>query len=149
MDLLDAVVAVRSVMTAYMAACDAHDAGRVAALFEEGAQWTVPNAPDAPTLLGIEAIRAEYAVACARLTFCTHYLADERIEVHGDAATGRWSYFEPATNRGELAVWTAGRYHHDFARTDGIWRFRRFRIAPVLAAPYDVGWVPDPMVPLQ
>lgn len=145
---LDAEVAVRKVMTAYMAACDAHDADAVAELFHEDAVWAslVPGA--GPPLHGREAVRAEYAVACARLTFCVHYLTNERIRVDGDRAEAGWSYFEPATNRGTLAVWTAGRYRHVLTRRDGVWNFAEFRIHGVLAAPYDVGWVPNPKVPL-
>jgi len=148
LERLDAEVAVRRVMVAYMAACDAHDADAVAVLFHEDALWesTRPDAP--PPLVGRDAIRAEYAEACARLTFCVHYLTNERIRVEGDRAEARWSYFEPATNRGSLAVWTAGRYEHTLTRRDGVWRFAHFRIAAQLAAPYETGWSPEPRVPL-
>ena len=146
--LLEAEVAVRSVMTAYMAACDQHDADAVANLFEPDAVWCSLADPEGTPLVGREAVRAEYALACSRLTFCVHYLANERIRVVSDEAFGAWSYFEPVTNRGNLAVWTAGRYQHTFGRIKGVWRFRRFGIQSALAAPYNVGWVPTPEVAL-
>lgn len=145
---LDAEAAVRRVMVAYMAACDAHDADAVAELFHEDAIWEPLLPGTGEPLLGREAVRAEYAVACARLTFCVHYLTNERIRVQGDRATAGWSYLEPATNRGDLAVWTAGRYRHVFTRRDGVWKFAEFRITGVLAAPFDQGWVPEHKVPL-
>lgn len=144
---LDAEVAVRGVMVAYMAACDAHDADAVAELFHDDALW-VSYVKGGTTLYGREAVRQDYAQACARLTFCVHYLTNERVVIDGDRATAGWSYFEPATNRGDLAVWTAGRYRHVLTRREGIWRFAEFGIHACLAAPYDTGWIPDPKVPL-
>jgi ketosteroid isomerase-like protein len=145
---LDAEVAVRAVMAAYMAACDAHDADRVADLFEPDGRLESPG-PDGTTVLrGREAIHRSYAFDCARLTFCVHFLTNERIVTDGDRAYGRWSYFEPATNRASLAVWTGGRYDNEFARGGGTWRFSVFRVRGVLAAPFDRGWVPDPKIKL-
>jgi uncharacterized protein (TIGR02246 family) len=148
LDVLDADAAIRAVMVAYMAACDAHDADAVAVLFEEDGRWeSLRRGGEA--LHGREAVRATYAVDCARLSFCVHYLTNERITVTGDTATAAWSYFEPATNRHDLAVWTAGRYEHELRRGDvGTWRFNTFRVGGALAAPFAQGWVPDPMVPL-
>ena len=97
---------------------------------------------------GREEVRADWADACARLTFCIHHLTNEEISVAGPTAEGRWCYFEPATNRGTLAAWTAGRYHHTLTERDGEWRFSTFRIETLLQAPYDLGWVPDPIVEL-
>jgi uncharacterized protein (TIGR02246 family) len=144
---LDAEVAVRQVMVAYMAACDAHDPDAVAVLFTESARWQSRRG-NGPPLVGREAIRSAYAVDCARLTFCVHYLTNERILVDGDRATARYSYFEPAVNRGTLAVWTAGRYRLELVRETSTWRFSDFTISSQLAAPYDGGWVPEPMVEL-
>jgi uncharacterized protein (TIGR02246 family) len=145
---LDAEAAVRRVMVAYMAACDAHDADAVAELMHEDVVFR-PLLPDAePSLIGREAVRADYAVACARLTWCVHHLTNERIRVDGDRAEAGWSYFEPVVNRGDLAAWTAGRYRHVLERRDGVWKFAEFRILGVLAAPYDTGWVPEHKVPL-
>lgn len=146
---LDAEVAVRRVMVAYMAACDAHDADAVAELF-----W-----PDAVAegrrdgavtfrLEGREAVRADWREACARLTFCVHHLTNEEIVVDGDRAEGRWCYLEPATNRGTLAAWTAGRYHHTLTAREGTWRFATFTIETLLQAPYADGWADVPIVEL-
>ncbi|MCU1453685.1 MAG: hypothetical protein JWN46_1831 [Acidimicrobiales bacterium] len=144
---LDAEVAIRAVMVAYMAACDAHDADAVAELFEEDARWESLR-PGTTPLDGREEVRRTYAVDCARLTFCVHHLSNERITVDGDRAVAGWTYFEPATNRGDLAVWTAGRYRHELRRRDGVWRFTVFRVGGVLAAPFATGWVPEHLVPL-
>jgi len=145
---LDAEAAVRRVMVAYMAACDAHDADAVAELMHEDVVFwpLVPGA--AISLRGREEVRADYAVACARLTWCVHHLTNERIRVDGDRAEACWSFFEPVVNRGDLAAWTAGRYRHVLERRDGVWRFAEFGIVGVLAAPYATGWVPEHKVPL-
>jgi uncharacterized protein (TIGR02246 family) len=135
---LDAEVAVRAVMVDYMAACDAHDADAVAVLFHDDATWS--STRDSAVLRGREEIRDTYRVACARLTFCVHYLTNEHIKINGDSAFAKWSYFEPATNRGNLAVWTAGRYDHEFVRQGERWYFLHFQIEPILAAPYELGW---------
>jgi hypothetical protein len=145
---LDAEVAVRSVMVAYMAACDVHDPDRVAELFELDGRLESPGPDGTEVLLGREAIRKSYAFDTARLTFCVHFLTNERIVTNGDRANGQWSYFEPATNRASLAVWTGGRYSVDFTRAGGTWRFSVFRIHGVLTAPYEQGWVPESKVAL-
>ncbi|MDY7105613.1 MAG: nuclear transport factor 2 family protein [Actinomycetota bacterium] len=139
---LDAEAAVRRVMVAYMAACDAHDADAVAELFHPDAVF-VSLSSDTPPTHGREAVRADYAVACARLSFCAHYLTDERIEIDGDTARAQWAYLEPATVRHTTQMWTAGRYDHVLTRRDGVWKFAQFRIGAVLGAPYEGGWVPE------
>jgi ketosteroid isomerase-like protein len=144
---LDAEVAIRQVMVAYMAACDHHDPDAVATLFTDDAVWESVGSDEAP-LVGREEIRRVYAADTSRLTFCVHYLCNERIEVDNDMADARWSYFEPAVNRGTLAVWTAGRYQLELRRVSGRWLFSTFRIASQLAAPYGVGWAPETKVPL-
>jgi nuclear transport factor 2 (NTF2) superfamily protein len=144
---LDAEVAIRQVMVAYMAACDHHDPDAVAALFTDDARWESAGSPGMP-VVGRPAIRRAYAADTSRLTFCVHYLTNERITVDGARATARWSYFEPAVNRGTLAVWTAGRYRLELHRVAGVWLFSEFRIASQLAAPYEDGWVPEPKVDL-
>jgi uncharacterized protein (TIGR02246 family) len=145
---LDADVAIRQVMVAYMDACDRHDPDAVADLFAANAVWEDPDDPS-QTLVGREAIRSSYAEATTRLTFCVHYLTNERIAVDGDRAVAKWSYFEPAVNRGTLPVWTAGRYTIDLRRMQGRWRFSHFRLSAQLAAPYADGWIPQPKVALQ
>jgi hypothetical protein len=145
---LDADVAVRRVMVAYMQACDQHDPNAVAVLFTEDAIWESLAVDADDPLIGREAIRDTYARDTSRLTFCVHYLTNERITITGDRARAGWSYFEPAVNRGTLPVWTAGRYQIDLRQIEGIWYFSHFRISPQLAAPYATGWVPDPMVAL-
>lgn len=146
---LDAEAAVRRVMVAYMAACDAHDPDRVADLFEPDGRLESLRPDGAEVLRGREAIRESYAFDTARLTFCVHFLTNERIVTEGDQATGQWSYFEPATNRASLAVWTGGRYSIDFARAGGTWRFSVFRIRSVLTAPFDQGWTPVAKIALR
>jgi hypothetical protein len=138
---------VREVMVAYMRACDLHDPDAVVQLFHADATWE--SLADGTLLEGGDAIYSAYSEACARLTFCVHFLTNEQISVSADAVTAKWSYFEPATNRGELAVWTAGRYEHDFECRDGRWKFLRFRIEPVLASPYNQGWEIARKVPLE
>ncbi|MCU1497176.1 MAG: hypothetical protein JWM47_1129 [Acidimicrobiales bacterium] len=138
---LDAEVAARAVMVAYMAACDAHDADAVADLFHHDAVWIgTEGGRETARLRGREAVRAEYRTACARLTFCVHHLTNEELVVDDHGVEGRWCYLEPATNRGQLAVWTAGRYHHRFTEVDGVWRIASFTIETLVQAPYAEGW---------
>lgn len=143
---LDAEVAIRSLMVSYMRACDDHDANAVAELFHDEAVWESARSGD--RLVGRGAIRAAYAADCARLTFCVHYLTNEWIHIDATRAKARWCYFEPAVNRGELAVWTAGRYDLELARHGDRWGFTSFYISPVLAAPQQDGWGTVPVVAL-
>jgi hypothetical protein len=147
MAALDAEVAARAVMAAYMRACDDHDPDAVADLFHDGATWRSERT--GAELHGREAIHAAYVRDTARLTFCVHCLTNEWIEADGDRVTARWSYFEPAVNRGVLAVWTAGRYEVELSARSGRWRFDRFSIAAALAATQASGWGDGAFVDLR
>lgn len=148
LDVLAAIDPIRAVHTEYMAACDAHAPDRVAPLFVPDARWETVDGSE--VLNGVDEIHTTYQRDCTRLTFCIHFLGNEQIVVAPDGTSARaaWTYFEPATNRGDLAVWTAGRYELDLVRTDEGWRYRHFRIEPRLAARYGEGWTPNPLVPL-
>ncbi len=55
-----------------------------------------------------------------------HLVTNAQIVVDGDRASARSSYTVlQATDRVALQPIVVGRYHDDFERVDGAWRFRR------------------------
>ncbi|MGB8382189.1 MAG: nuclear transport factor 2 family protein [Dermatophilaceae bacterium] len=68
-----------------------------------------------------------------------HLLANESITVDGDDAVGYWTYLQPSVLAGR-AFWVAARYHNDFHRQEGRWRFQHVRIEGIFEAPYEEGW---------
>ena len=80
------------------------------------------------------------------LTVDTPYIV---ISENGTTATGDWHIFGPHTVRmpdpetGEIkmcAYWFAGKFHHEFIKIDGQWKFRHFRAISWMRAPYESGW---------
>ena len=69
----------------------------------------------------------------------------EKAEVDGNTAKARWYFFGPFTMRnskGELqARWLSTRYHEDYVKQDGVWKFQHLRaVGPGIAAKYETGW---------
>lgn len=88
--------------------------------------------------------------AGTRICESSHLLGTESIEVEGDAASGSWLCFEPATLRGagdrREAVWIMGRYACEFRRTAGRWKVRTVRYDGIFCTPYDKGWTTERFV---
>ncbi|MGZ4619265.1 MAG: nuclear transport factor 2 family protein [Frankiaceae bacterium] len=72
-----------------------------------------------------------------------HLLANESINVDRGEAVGYWTYLQPSVVD-ERAFWVAARYHNDFRREQGVWRFQHVRIEGIFEAPYAEGWAQAP-----
>jgi len=111
-------------------------AARIAALFTEDAVW------DGGSALGVcrgrEAIRER--MAKPTLHFSWHYFVKPRIEVAGDAATGRWDLLAPCTTADDRAMWMAGVEDDVYARVGGEWLHASMKLRVVFMAPHDRGW---------
>src|SRR6266568_3158555 len=80
-----------------------------------------------------------------RLPFSVHFLTNESITIDGDTAVGTWRYLQSTVYKGQ-AVWIAGRYHNDFVRVEGQWKFQHVRIDAMFVTPYEDGWVKTPFL---
>ncbi len=75
------------------------------------------------------------------LSFCMHMLHNSVIEVDGDTATGRWYFEAPTTNAATgKAQWLAGRYHEEYVRRQGVWKFSSIVTRWAYVADYQEGW---------
>jgi hypothetical protein len=92
-------------------------------------------------------------MAGTRICESSHLLGTESIEVQGDAASGSWLCFEPATLKaaggGREAVWIMGRYACEFRRTDGDWKVRTVRYDGIFCTPYAKGWTDERFVSIH
>jgi hypothetical protein len=88
-------------------------------------------------------VRGRAAIA-ARLRrfgpFGFHLTVNGDVVVDGDEAHARWHALVPATSLDDRAVWTAGVYDTELARTADGWRFVRVSFSAAFRAPYDEGW---------
>lgn len=148
LDRLESQDAVRRLMAAYMQGCDDRIGAGIADLFWPEGIWEGLGGAAGGRLVGRDAIAASFAAAPRRLTFTTHYLTNESIEVDGDRATGCWKLFEPCTFQDRQALWMGGRYRNDFERRGGIWRLGHMRLWIEFRTPFDEGWLRQPMVTL-
>ena len=127
---LEDIEAIRALKARYCAACDnGHDPTEIAEVFTPDGIW---ESPTAGAFEGCEAITAEFEHAGLRISQSQHTVANPRIEVTGDTATGVWyivALFERPAEPG--ATWTLGRYHEEYVRLDGRWFIKHLRVEPL------------------
>lgn len=140
LDRLESQDAIRRLKARYMQACDDRLGRAVADLFWPDGIWEAHGGSAAGAVVGREAIADMFEAAPRRLTFTTHYLTNEAIEVDGDRAEGRWKLFEPCTFKDRMALWMGGDYADTFERRGGEWRFRHLRLTIAFRTPYGAGW---------
>ena len=78
---------------------------------------------------GIHEFWMEQSVAFA---FADHIVFNERIEVNGTEAHGRWKNVIPVTTFIEdkpVAQWILGDYEDEYSKVDGQWRIRSVKVS--------------------
>jgi uncharacterized protein (TIGR02246 family) len=143
LDVLESQDAIRRLKARYMQACDDRLGRGIADLFWPDGIWEATGPNTAGQVLGHDAIAAMFEASPRRLTFTTHYLTNEAIEVSGDRATGRWKLFEPCTFQDRLALWMGGHYVDVFERRDGEWKFAHLKLHIEFRTPFEAGWVKE------
>lgn len=141
--------AVAEVMYRYIEACDhVRDAALIGSFFADDAVWEGANRYACwGTTTGREAIVAMFEATPDVLPFTVHWLANPRVAVEGDEASGRWEVVQAATfGRTRTPVWVGARYDNRFRRTAEGWRIQHLVYADVFVTPYDEGWVATPYV---
>ncbi len=63
------------------------------------------------------------------------------VAADGNTAKGRWWEWSLTGAYGGEANWAGGIYENEFVREDGIWKFARVHYYPMLAGPYETGWL--------
>ena len=146
LDALESEGAIRRLMSEYQEVRDfgAGSGTQIANLFTADGIWEGVGrvAEVLGTHQGREAIAQRFS---ASLPFSVHFLTNESIIVDDNTAVGRWRYLQTTVYKGQ-AVWIAGRYHNDFVRVEGQWKFRHLRIDGIFVTPYEDGWVKTPFL---
>jgi hypothetical protein len=125
---LEAEAAIVRLKAQYARCCDAgYDPDGIAGLFVPDGVW------DGGELFGraegVEAIRAHFVHAPARIPWALHYTLNPLIDVHADgrSATGSWYLWQPCIRQrsaGPVQSWLAGTYADTYERTAAGWRFK-------------------------
>ena len=142
---LEDLDAIRSLKARYARFADAgYDAEGIASLFVADGVW------DGGALFGraegVDAIRAHFVGASARIPWALHYVIAPEIEVADDgcSATGSWYLWQPCTRRSssgaDRAAWLAGTYADRYVKVEGRWLFEHLRV--------DARWLDGPVVAL-
>jgi len=100
----------------------------MASLFTEDGTW---NADGVGNAEGREAIRELFAGFPKRIARAQHIVANPMIEVDGDRGHGVWYLISAVTQSdGTKSKWpgTAARYHEDYVKQNGEWKFRRVQV---------------------
>lgn len=146
LDALESERAIRRLMAEYL---DARDLGQgsgthIARLFTDDGIWGGVGrlAGVLGSHYGRAAIEQRFS---APLPFSVHFLTNELITVDGATAVGTWRFLQATVYQGQ-AVWVGGRYHNDFVRVQGQWKFQHVRIDAMFVTPYKDGWVKTPFL---
>ena len=135
---LEDIEALKALKCRYAEYCDNdYNPDQLAPLFTRDAIW---DGEVLGVYEGREAIRAFFAVAPTAMPFAVHHVTNPVIEVEGDRATGSWLLWQPCVHASGTALWIAGRYHDEYRREDGVWRFARVTFRPNMISPYEAGW---------
>src|SRR5579885_1953131 len=112
-----------------------HDYDQIAALFTEDAV----TEGTAGRTEGRENIRRLYRSYQAT-PFAFHRVTNPIIQVSGNRATGNWHVLVALTRPDGQAVWIAGIYDEEYARTREGWRIKTLRFTPAFITRYEQGW---------
>ena len=128
---LEDIEAIKQLKARYCEICDheGYNADAMASLFTEDGTWTADGAGNAE---GREAIRELFARFPKVIGQTQHIVANPLIEVEGDRAHGVW-YLISAETGSDGAThrnWphATARYHEDYVKQNGEWKFRRMRV---------------------
>ena len=109
---------------------------RVAELFTEEGVWD--GGPGLGVATGRPAIAAR--LRQPTLVFSRHFFVNPRIDVAGDAATGRWDVLSPCRRADGTSYWMSGFEDDRYARVDGVWLHRSMTLTTVFMSPVGEGW---------
>ena len=127
---LEDIEAIKRLKARYCEICDheGYDADAMASLFTEDGVWDGEGVGRAE---GREAIRELFAGIAKVTGGSQHIVANPLIEVDGDQAQGVWHLIAAVTQSDGTtdSNWpgTAARYHEDYVKQNGEWKFRRVR----------------------
>jgi hypothetical protein len=108
----------------------------VAALFTADGAWD--GGPGLGRVTGRPAIAAR--LRDPTLTFSRHFFVNPRIDVEGDAATGRWDLLSPCRRPDGTSYWMCGYEDDSYTRVEGVWLHRSMELTTVFMAPVGEGW---------
>lgn len=136
---IEDVEAIKQLKARYCGICDdGHDPDRITGLFAEDGIWhsAIAHAE------GHAAIRKLFEGYQRDISYSQHMVMNPVIEVDGPTAHGVWYFFGTFTFReNNEARWLAARYHEDYVKLDGVWKFKQLRVrGPGINARYEEGW---------
>ena len=113
------------------------DPHAVADLFTDDGVWNGPLG--AFRAVGRSAI-AELFTQFQAIPFIVHNVMNPLIEVDGDQARAEWHAIVATTLPGGQAFWTMGRYHNEYRRDVGGWRYTSMSFEAAAITSYEKGW---------
>lgn len=106
---------------------------------------------------GLEGVKKVFIEMLGKLyhydgNLALHELTTPVIEVSKDGRTaiGMWytwganTFYDPV--KGVVAIWQVIKYHHQFVKEDGKWKFLHYKAHLVFRSSFDKGWVEEPVI---
>ena len=135
---LEVRAAIEDLVTNYGMVIDNRDMDGVAALFTEDGRF---GHQDQPGVVGHDAIKVFYRERLSGQEYSYHFSHNQLVDYDGgDTATGVVNAHAEMGFQGEVLV-AAMRYHDDYRRDAGRWRFARRRLSFFYLMPAADLWV--------
>jgi len=142
LDRLESLEAIKKLKHQYCAYCDDnYDPEGIASLFIEDGVWDAGEAFGRHE--GRAAIKAFFAGVSNQIIFAGHLVMNERIDIDGDKANGKWWVIVPMTmvvDGTETAHWILGEYNDDYVCVGGTGMFASLNATIHHVVPYKDGW---------
>ena len=106
-------------------------ADEIVQLFVEDGELEVPTEYGGRQV-GRTGIHAFWMQQSVVFSFADHLVFNERIDVNGNEARGRWKNAIPVTTFVEdkpVAQWILGDYEDEYVKVDGQWRIRSVKVS--------------------
>jgi ketosteroid isomerase-like protein len=138
LDRLEVRAAIEDLVTHYGMVIDNRDMEGVAQLFCEDGRF---GHQDQPGVVGRDAIKVFYRERLSGQEYSYHFSHNQLVDyAGGDIATGVVNAHAEMGFQGEVLV-AAMRYHDDYRRDGGLWRFARRRLSFFYLMPAADLWV--------
>lgn len=117
-------------------------ATHLAELFVEDGIWTAPPEYGGHHV-GRAAIAGLFSGLAEVFPYGAHMVTNDRIQVDGNTAVGRWKSIVPCTwiiEGKAAACWIFGSYLDDYVKINGEWKIKTMRSFVQQSCRHDAGW---------
>ena len=117
-DRLEAIEAIRTLMSTYCHGIDKHDADTFMSIWAQDAVYNLPRGEG----VGIDGVRALVEKVWVQVPQCHHHITNPVIKVDGDTAVAKTDVFYFRQTQDDYFTLLSGGYDFAFVKESGEWK---------------------------